>query len=228
MKKLFLFIGWTMAMAISACSQSRSKGHVGGRCEGCEAIFESPIPFEKLTNTDTLPDFNEAGPKIRISGIVYQQDGKTPAKDVVIYVYHTDQTGYYTPGKNAKGWEKRHGYIRGWVKTDKNGFYQFFTLRPAAYPSRRDPQHIHITIKEPDLNEYWIDEFLFADDPLLQKNNQQKPRGGNGILKMVPGNGMAQATRDIILGLNVPDYPTAGLPMIGPGLAFLNATLKTL
>jgi protocatechuate 3,4-dioxygenase, beta subunit len=192
---------------------------VGGSCEGCEAIHESQVPFEKLASITTLPDFKEAGPKIEISGIVYHRDGKTPAKDVVIYVYHTDQTGRYPTNGDETGWGKRHGYLRGWVKTDKNGFYQFYTLRPAAYPNRRDPQHIHVTIKEPDKNEYWIDEYLFADDPLLPKNANQKPRGGSGIVELLPPkDGVAHATRHIILGLNVPDYPYDGLPKLKSGL----------
>ena len=61
-------------------------------------------------------------PKIEISGIVYQRDGKTPAKDVVIYIYHTDQAGHYTAKAGQTGRAKRHGYIRGWVKTDKMAF----------------------------------------------------------------------------------------------------------
>ena len=184
-----------------------SSVHVGGGCEGCEAIYESPVPFNKLSSVDTLPDFNEAGPKIEISGIVYQRDGKTPAKDVVIYVYHTDQTGHYTPAPNAKGWGKRNGYIRGWMKTDKNGYYQFYTLRPAPYPGRQIPAHIHIVVKEPDKNEYWLDEYLFADDPLLQNAKEQKPRGGSGIVELIPEKGQFHGTRHIFLGLNVPDYP---------------------
>src|SRR5215475_9973992 len=114
---------------------TRGTKRVGGGCEGCEAIYESPVAFSKLKPVDTLPDFNEAGAKIEISGIVYQRDGKTPAKDVVFYVYHTDQTGHYTPGPNAKGWEKRNGRIRGWLKTDQRGFYRFYTLKPGHYPN---------------------------------------------------------------------------------------------
>jgi protocatechuate 3,4-dioxygenase beta subunit len=185
--------------------------HVGGRCEGCEAIYESPISLEKLNQTDTLPDFGEPGPKIRISGTVYKSDGKTPAKDVVIYVYHTDQTGHYAERGNEKGWGKRHGYIRGWVKTDNNGFYQFYTLRPVSYPNSNIPRHIHVTVKEPDKNEYYIDEYLFDDDPFLTRSerNKQEKRGGNGIVKLIPQpNGMAYATRDILLGKNIPDYPS--------------------
>ena len=205
-----------MSITIMSCAQTDSKKpisantkHVGGRCEGCEAIFESPISFEKLSSVDTLPDFNDKGPKLEVSGIVYHADGKTPAKDVMIYVYHTDQKGIYPKKGNETGWDKRHGHIRGWVKTDRNGYYKFYTLKPAPYPGGNIPAHIHVTVKEPNKNEYWIDEYLFDDDPLLTEEERQKQekRGGNGIIKLVSRNGFLYATRNIILGENIPDYP---------------------
>ena len=180
---LFLFIACN---SLTACSQNNStkntkqeyKTQVGGGCEGCEAIYECPVPFEQLNNVDTLPDFNDPGPKIEISGIVYQKDGKTPAANVVLYVYHTDQTGVYPVKGNEKGWAKRHGYIRGWIKTDKNGAYKFYTLVPASYPNSKNPKHIHPTIKETDKNEYWIDEYLFEGDPYLQYEKSDRPATG--------------------------------------------------
>lgn len=218
MKASFIFL--LLCASLDACAQTSVK-QIGGPCEGCEAIFESPIPVDELPSSTVLPDFNDKGPKIEVSGIVYQRDGMTPAKDVVIYVYHTDQKGIYPTKGNEQGWARRHGYIRGWVKTDKNGYYQFKTLRPAAYPSRNAEEHIHITVKEPDKNEYYIDEYLFADDPLLPKTRSTKPRGGNGVLTLgAPEKGGEQhATRHIILGLNVPDYPYAGLPKLESGLS---------
>lgn len=199
---------------MTGCSQKTSNKTetqhklVGGSCEGCEAIHENPIPFNQLNNTDTLPDFNDPGPKVEISGVIYQADGKTPAPGVVLYVYHTDQKGVYPTRGDEKGWAKRHGFIRGWIKTDKDGFYKFYTLVPASYPNSRNPKHIHSTIKEPDLNEYWIDEYLFEGDPYLEEEKSNRPpRGGNGIIKPVMKDGMLRATRNIILGLNVPGYP---------------------
>jgi len=50
---------------------SKTATRIGGSCEGCEAIYESPIPFTKLSWVDTLPDYNEAGPKLHIEGIVF-------------------------------------------------------------------------------------------------------------------------------------------------------------
>lgn len=218
--KTCLFAVWIL-LSFAGCAQNSSQKTavkpdsnpstiVGGRCEGCEAIHESPVPFEKLTPVDTLPDFLDAGTKIEISGIVYQSDGKTPARDVVLYVYHTDQTGRYPTKGNEKGWDRRHGYIRGWVKTGADGNYRFFTLKPAAYPGQNEnPAHIHVTVKEKDKIEYWIDDYFFEDDPILtgEMKNRQQQRGGNGIIRLVSGKDQLQGTRHIILGKNVPDYP---------------------
>lgn len=199
--------------AQTGCTQgnNRKQPLVGGSCEGCEAIHESPVAFDKLSWIDTLPDFNEPGPKMVISGVIYKADGKTPASNVVLYVYHTDQQGNYALKGNETGWGKRHGYIRGWMRTNEKGQYKFYTMRPASYPNSKAPQHIHPTIKEPGKNEYWIDEYVFDDDPNLtaaERSNTQQ-RGGSGIIKFRNENGMLEGERNIILGKNIPDYPTA-------------------
>jgi protocatechuate 3,4-dioxygenase beta subunit len=208
MKFAFLFIA-QVVFSLAGCAQQSPPDpkRVGGRCEGCEAIFESPVPFSRLTHVDTLPDFNEAGPKMIVSGTVYQNDGKTPAKDVVIYIYHTNQLGVYPQKGGEKGWAVRHGYIRGWAKTNATGEYRFYTLRPGAYPGRQNPEHIHITIKEPDKNEYYIDEFHFEDDPILANSGMHfENRGGNGIMKVERKNNLQYVKRDIVLGLHIPGY----------------------
>lgn len=215
--KSFILILIAAGFSMVSCSQNNynnkqkpiNKIHVGETCEGCEAIYECPVPFDQLNEVDTLPDFNDAGPKIEISGIIYKRDGKTPAPGVVLYVYHTDQKGLYATKGNENGWGKRHGYIRGWVRTDKNGFYKFYTLVPASYPDSKNPKHIHPILKEPGYNEYWIDEFVFDNDPLLPpaERTRSKPVGGNGVLKTIKSDGMLYATRNIILGLQVQDYP---------------------
>ena len=174
--KLRLISFVSFFLALSSCAQGPNKPektdgpHIGGRCEGCEAIYESSVAFEKLSNLVWLPDFKEKGQKLAVNGVVYKADGKTPAPNVVIYIYHTDQTGVYPKKGNETGWAERHGYLRGWMKTNEKGEYKFFTLRPARYPGGNIPAHIHVTIKEPGKNEYYIDEFLFDDDPFLTAN----------------------------------------------------------
>ncbi|MBT1685488.1 dioxygenase family protein [Dawidia soli] len=206
MNKAVILIFFLAGIGPMACAQKNDR-IVGNGCEGCEAVHE--YANKTLTWIDTLPDFHEPGPKLEVSGTIFKSDGKTPAKDVILYIYHTDQQGEYAQKGNETGWGKRHGYIRGWIRTNADGKYKFYTLRPAAYPGRQNPEHIHPVIKEPGVKEYWIDEYLFDDDPILtsKERNSQPGRGGKGIVKIQKGtNGMQIAHRDITLGLNVPGY----------------------
>ena len=188
-----------------ACTKSNSV--LIGTCEGCEAVFE--FGDKVLTSVDTLPDFNDNGLKIKITGTVYQNDGKTPARNTILYVYHTNQNGIYENKFNATNWERRHGYIRGWIKTDDKGKYTFYTLKPGIYPERTTPAHIHITILEPDCKYYWLGSYHFKGDSLLtdKEINPQNPRGGSpGLLALKKEGDIWVGTRDIILGKNVPGY----------------------
>ena len=195
---------------ISFSCQSQNSNNqlreVGGRCEGCEALYE--YGDEKLNSVDTIPGFETFEPKLKITGTVYQKDGVTPAKNIVIYLYQTNPDGIYD-NQGAKGkWLSRHGIHRGWVKTDDSGQYTFFTFRPGSYPNTITPQHIHLTVKEPNTIPYYIDDILFTDDPNLNdehKSNFTK-RGGNGIATPINRNGMIHIERNITLGLNIPNY----------------------
>ena len=217
MKCFILFLAPSIFIINSSCSQppstkspgnERVTGSVGGNCEGCEAIYESPLVFEKLEHIAWLPDWKDKGTKLVVQGVVYKPDGKTPAAGVVIYVYHTDQNGVYAKKGNETGWGKRHGYIRGWMRTNEKGEYRFTTLKPIAYPNSKIPAHIHVTIKEPGMNEYWIDEFVFDDDPFLtmEERHKNKNRGGDGILIVTLKEDILEARRNIYLGKNIPNY----------------------
>ncbi len=205
MKHILLSI--ILTLSFTACqSQNNITGLVGGPCEGCEAILE--YGNKRLASIDTLPLFKENEPKLRITGVVFKKDGKTPAKDVIIYLYHTNRYGIYQTKGDEEGWAKRHGFIRGWVKTNSKGAYTFYTFRPGAYPNRAIPEHIHITIKEPSKNEYYIDDFKFEDDSLLtsKERNKLKKRGGSGLVLPKHNGKIYEITRNIVLGLNIPNY----------------------
>ncbi len=201
LKKIIVVI--TALMFTVAYSQNKK---VGGPCQGCEAIYE--YGNKQLKATDTLPLFKTLPNPIKISGTVYKSDGKTPAPNIILYVYHTNDKGIYPKRDASKNWERRHGFLRGWMKTDKNGKYTFYTSRPASYPRSTVPQHIHITVKEPDRNEYYIEDFYFSDDPNLTKSilNRKRSRGGSGIITLKKIDGILAASRNIILGLNIPNY----------------------
>ncbi len=192
---------------IKSQERSSEKINIGGPCEGCEAIYE--FGNKTLTTVDTLPGFSKASIAVKLSGIVYEKDGRTPAKDVILYFYQTDEHGIYPTRTTSQGWEKRHGFLRGWVKTDASGSYTIYTSRPASYPNTRIPQHIHVTVKEADKNEYYIEDFFFSDDPNLTDNirTRKNARGGSGVVTLRKGASHYEAVRDIILGLHIPQYP---------------------
>lgn len=188
--------------------------NVGGAFENREFTYYG-IP-KIISATDTSSGWNQNGQKLLLTGIVYQIDGKTPAPNVLLYYYHTNTDGKYV----HKPEEKRsmppnklgqtHGYIRGWVKTDSLGRYFIYTVRPGVYPTQDAPAHVHITVKEPnDINEYYIDDFVFDDDKLANTayRNKMENRCGSGVLRLVQKGNLFIGERNLILGLNIPGYP---------------------
>jgi protocatechuate 3,4-dioxygenase beta subunit len=181
---------------------------VGGGCDGCELMYLGMPTL--INNVDTSAGWSETGQKLLVTGTVYKLDGKTPAPNVVMYYWQTDNNGYYSLSDGMDLRAKRHGHIRGWVKTNENGKYAINTIRPAPYPNENIPAHIHTSIKEPDLeNEYYIDEFVFDDDILLtgEKRKALENRGGSGILRVLLSDELQIAEHNIILGTNIPNYP---------------------
>src|ERR1044072_4939414 len=80
---------------------------VGGPCDGCDIMYKN-MP-KSLSNVSTLPDWNEPGQKMIVEGKVLKADGKNPAEGVIIYFYHTDHRGYYSP-KLGDNKDVEHGH----------------------------------------------------------------------------------------------------------------------
>lgn len=202
--------------ALTACSGQNpnlnKNSRVGGDCEAgwCDLIYLG-MPKD-INSVDTSAGWFEKGRKLLIKGTVFKVDGRTPASNVIVYYHQTDNDGYYSPRNDKPENQTRHGHIRGWVKTDNNGKYSLYTIRPAHYPGEQLPEHIHIIIKEPNIgNEYWINDINFEDDPLLlpyiQKHPYDSPRGGSGVVRIRMEDSVQVADHKIILGLNIPNYP---------------------
>lgn len=181
---------------------------VGGPFENAEFMYIG-MP-DKISSIDTSAGWTQKGQKLLITGTIFKLDGKTPAPNVKLYYYHTDINGYYANREGLDQRVVRHGYIRGWVKSDENGKYSIYTVRPAPYPNEEMPAHIHPAIKEPDIDkEYYIDEFVFDDDKLLtgKPRRAMENRGGSGILRVLVSGDLQIAEHNIVLGLNIPNYP---------------------
>lgn len=196
-----------------------TKAIVGGGCDGCEIMYVG-MP-KKILAEHTSAGWTEGKQKLILTGKVFQLDGRTPASEVIIYYWHTDDKGLYSSNNQTPKKAKEHGKLRGWVKSDKNGNYTIKTSRPVAYPNDNIPQHIHLSIKEPDIaNEYYADLY-FDDDPLYlnhKKRYGKLDRAGTELLRIVLDGNIQIAEHNIVLGLNIPDYPTINKVDIQSGL----------
>lgn len=228
--KIGLFV--TLCIFMTSCNgqtkqsnaTSNKQQAVGGAFENSEFTYYG-IP-KTISSSDTSAGWNLNGQKILLTGIVYQIDGETPASDVLLYYYQTNTEGKYlhkveesrSMPPNELG--QTHGYIRGWVKTDKEGKYYIYTVRPGTYPTNDEPAHVHITVKEPnDIKEYYIDDFVFDDDKILTSARRKKMenRCGSGVLRLVQKGDLQIGERNIILGLNIPGYPNKPSKEINSG-----------
>ncbi len=180
---------------------------VGGPCDRCETMYEGIPPLEKISGELSLGNKNEPGEKMEIEGTVFMKDGKMPAKDIVLYIYHTNAKGLYTPA-DTQTTGRIHGNLRGWVKTNEKGKFKLHSIRPAPYPKSNIPAHIHFLIKEPGKTLYYIDEVWFRDDPFVTKSLKEKSekRGGDMIISLEKKVGVWMGKLNITAGLNIPGY----------------------
>jgi len=157
-----------------------------------------------LNSTDTIPGYQTKTNKLKITGTIYQSDGITPAKDVILFIEQADDEGdYQIKEKN----NKRYMHHRAWVKTDANGNYTFYTFVPGAatdpitFPRRKGLKKIYPILKETDKPEYNMDAMLFDDDPLLTKacRKRLKRKGIDSIMKPEKQGDLLVVTKDIVL-----------------------------
>ena len=166
--------------------------------------FVGVTPCGSLAPPATVPAFgrvaatDEPGEPLHITGTIYNPDAVTPARDVVLFLYHTDALGHYNQPNSPF-----NPRIYGWVKSDANGRYGFVTIKPAPYPELNTPAHIHVHIFGPGYPEYWVDDYWFEGDPLITPRQLTMLTGRSGFQNIVrltrDGDGVLCGTRNFAL-----------------------------
>ena len=112
----------------------------------------------------TIAAKEEPGERLIVTGQVFGPEGKAPLAGASVYVYHTDAKGLYTPETN----DSRNPRLRGYMRTDAQGRYEFSTIKPAPYPNNRIPAHIHYVVNASDYQER-VFEIVFEGDPHIDE-----------------------------------------------------------
>lgn len=139
----------------------------------------------------------EPGQPLIISGTIFAPDGRTPLEGINLFVYQTDATGVYS----TTGGNNRNTRIHGLMRSGADGRYEFRTIKPGSYPGTRNAAHIHAYVSGANYPEYWIDEYIFEEDPFVGSDVKQKFSGRgtfSPVLTLKRGNdGVLRGVRDI-------------------------------
>jgi protocatechuate 3,4-dioxygenase beta subunit len=133
--------------------------------------FRELIRRHAPTTHLTLVSAQEPGQPLVLTGTVRGADGK-PVGGALLYFFHTDATGRYTPTKTM---DEGHARLFGYLRTGPDGRYELRTIRPGGYPGtveirgeqRNIPEHIHLEISASG-HRGLRTQINFADDPRMQ------------------------------------------------------------
>lgn len=154
---------------------------------------------QNVTSIDTIPGFESKPNKLKISGIVYESNGITPAKNVTVNIEQADEFGNFEVVKENG---ERRVINSGTIKTDADGAYTFYTYIPGNDRRFNMQQQLFVFITETDSTSYEIPSFLFDEDPLLSKACRKriaKKGDPNRILKPTLVEGLHMVQKDIVL-----------------------------
>jgi protocatechuate 3,4-dioxygenase beta subunit len=112
------------------------------------------------------------GERIRIHGRVLDETGR-PVPHTLVEVWQANAGGRYRHVKDTyfAPLDPNFGGC-GRTITDENGFYEFLTIRPGAYPwpNRANdwrPMHVHFSIFGHAFGQRLISQMYFQGDPLI-------------------------------------------------------------
>jgi protocatechuate 3,4-dioxygenase beta subunit len=126
------------------------------------------------TDNDLTRQHPEAplGERIIVSGRVLD-DGGRPIPHTLLEIWQANAAGRYSHDNDTHLAPLDRNFSgAGRTLTDENGYYQFVTIRPGAYPWRNHhnawrPAHIHFSLFGPAFATRLITQMYFPGDPLF-------------------------------------------------------------
>ena len=99
-----------------------------------------PLGAQDAAAPSLLPP-GEAGTPLHVEGRILGPAG--PVAGAAMYVYQTDQRGYYSSEVNDDNTKPR---LKARFQTGPDGTFAFRTIMPGPYPQSGPPAHIHLEV----------------------------------------------------------------------------------
>lgn len=208
----------TLGLGLGTSAQAAPNGENPSTLLTCDQTTrdyygEGPFYTENppMLESNQLAAMDEPGERMIISGRVLNLSCSEFIPATVIDVWHADNGGAYD----------NNGYkLRGFTRTNEQGFYLFETIRPGKYLNGNSfrPSHIHYKITPPGFPQL-ITQLYFAGDTSIPGDAAASITSGtydasdriiplaanaNGVLEgtfdiMIDGEGIAVGTSDLHL-----------------------------
>jgi len=132
----------------------------------------SPALFPSLIDLSVLNGRQALGERIIVRGRVTDENDR-PIPHTMIEIWQANASGRYDhPGDTHDAPLDPNFHGNGRVFTDADGWYQFVSIKPGAYPWRNHPNawrpnHIHYSLFGNGFAQRLITQMYFPGDPLL-------------------------------------------------------------
>ncbi|UCE02628.1 MAG: hypothetical protein JSW67_15565 [Candidatus Latescibacterota bacterium] len=146
--------------------------------DGSNAILFSTRDIDLPWRT-VIASEKERGERLIVSGTVFAANGEIPLEGVKLYVYHTDVYGRYNNHSGSSSDPRLFAYLR----TNREGRYEFETIKPGPYPTGGTPAHIHYVLSMPEAEEQRFEIFFEGDRFLSDATRARAERGEAMIMR---------------------------------------------
>lgn len=156
---------------------------------------EGPFYTESppMIQNHQLASEEEAGARMIISGRIYNLDCSEFIPETIVDVWHANDDGEY---------DNDNYNLRGFTKSNAQGFYMFETIKPGIYGSR--PSHIHFKIKPPGFDIlttqlYFEGDANISDDAAASITSGTYDASNRIIPLTMNADGKLEGTWDIVI-----------------------------
>jgi protocatechuate 3,4-dioxygenase beta subunit len=126
MKTLWVLI--LLTISLQACTQSgttvknqpvASIKRLVAIVKDAKLFMKARFPFHSLNEVDTLPDFNDQDLKFRSAELFINPMAKPGGRNYTVCLSYRPERVFMQQKEMRRAGGKRHGYIRGWIKTNE-------------------------------------------------------------------------------------------------------------